>query len=81
MIIAALLTPVFLIVSFFIGLLPEMGSLPTWIDDLLTVVGYGLKLFPVDVWVFAISSVVFWRFGLIVWACIEWVYKKIPGVN
>lgn len=81
MIVELLLTPIFALFNFFAGMLPKVGDLPGWVQDLVTVVGYGLKLFPVDVWVFAIGSVVFWRFSLIAWALIEWVYKKIPGVS
>lgn len=81
MIIELLLTPIFFIVNGLISLLPKMGELPSWVNDFLNVVSTGLTIFPIDVWIFAIGSIVFWRFGLIAWSVVEWLYKKIPGVS
>lgn len=81
MIIALILTPIFLLINSLISLLPQMEGLPSWVNDLATVIGYALNVVPVDVWVISIANIMFWNFGLIGWSIIEWIYKKIPGVD
>lgn len=81
MIIMLIVTPIFLLINSLIDLLPQMEGLPTWVNDLATVIGYALNVVPIDVWVFSIGNIIFWNFGLIGWSIIEWIYKKIPGVD
>lgn len=61
--------------------LPQVGDLPGWIDNTLNVLSYGLQFFPTDVFVSFIVSVSFWMSAHMIWAVVEWVYKKIPGVD
>lgn len=64
-----------------VNMLPVLGDLPSWIDNTLNVLSYGLMFFPLDVFVTFIGSIVFWMTAHLAWALIEWVYKKIPGVD
>ena len=64
-----------------VDMLPVLGDLPTWIDNTLNVLSYGLMFFPIDVFVTVFGSIAFWMGAHLVWALVEWVYKKIPGVD
>ena len=44
-------------------------------------VKHGAYFFPLDCLFLAISTFLLWYGILISWVTIEWVYKKIPGVN
>lgn len=81
MIVEFLLTPIFGIVNFVCGLLPSIPSVADWSSQLAQIVSVGLAIFPRDVWVAVIGSVLFWWFAQIAWAIVEFAYKKIPGVE
>lgn len=49
--------------------------------ELPVIVKYGAYFFPLDCLVVAITSFITWYGILLTWAGIEWVYKKIPGVD
>lgn len=42
---------------------------------------YGVYFFPMDCLIVAITSFLGWYGILIGWSTIEWIYKKIPGVD
>lgn len=46
-----------------------------------TILSYGLFFFPADIWVCVITLGVTMLTAGLVWAIIEWSYKKIPGVD
>ena len=70
------------VVSYLIGLLPEIDfELPGWADETLALLSKALMVFPADVWIAIIFSVGFWTSIHFSWAIIEWLYKKIPGVD
>lgn len=81
MILSAILLAVFAVIKVFIALLPSFGSAPSWLTDFSRLIGYAVNFIPNDVWVAFITSVALWKFGLIAWSIIEWIYKKIPGVS
>lgn len=68
--------------NFLIGLLPKMnneqGSITSVFYDLLQ---YGIYFFGSSPFAMVFASVVLWASIDILWAIIEWVYIKIPGVN
>lgn len=64
-----------------VALLPVVGDLPGWIDNTYNVLSWGLMFFPKDVFYALIGSFVFWMAAHFAWAIIEWIYKKIPGVD
>jgi len=77
----ALLTPLFLLLRGIIVLMPSAFTMPLWAMNMLDLLFKALFFFPPDVWTTVMANVMFWlnvQFG---WAVIEWVYKKIPGVD
>lgn len=82
MIVELFLTPIFSLLKGFFAFINNEGlDLPTWIDDTLKLIAKGMMFFPVDVYVIVIANIALWltiQFG---WAIIEWLYKKIPGIN
>lgn len=82
MIISLLLTPIFSFLSMSLKIINgDLISLPPFIGDFLLLLKTALMFFPVDVWVIFIANVTFWISVQYGWAIIEWIYKKIPGVN
>ena len=77
LILGVFLSPVNLI----LGLIPNVPTLPDWLDSFLTLLSRGLGFFPMDVWVILIINISGWLTIQFVWSIIEWVYIKIPGVN
>jgi len=81
MIIELLCTPLFLLLNLIISLLPEGFVIPSYITNTIEILKYPLSIFPIDLWILIISNVSFWYIAQVAWAIIEWVYKKIPGLN
>lgn len=81
MVIEIIFNMIFGVVEFIITLLPKGMDLPTWTDNLVGLVAKGLIFFPQDVWAITIGNIAFWLSAHMIWAVIEWVYKKIPGVD
>lgn len=81
MIIELLCTPIFGLINFIVTLIPEGFQLPSWISYTVEILKYPLSLIPGDVWVIIISNVSFWYIAHLTWAIIEWILKKIPGIN
>jgi len=80
-IIELLFAPIFSLLKFIISFLPSGFSLPSWLSDSISVVSRGLIFFPVDVWKVLIGNILFWLYAQLVWAIIEWIYRKIPGIS
>lgn len=81
MIVEMILNPIFAITSGLISLIPEPALMPNWLSYTINLLKVPLSIFPIDVWISVIGSVVSW-FGIqLGWACVEWIYKKIPGIN
>lgn len=81
MLVQLILSPIFLLLSTLVGFLPGGGGLPQWITSCVELIGYGLYFFPLDIWVFMIANFIGWQTIHMGWAIIEWIYKKIPGVD
>lgn len=81
MIVEFIISAVLDCINWLISLLPSFDSLPNWLGDFLTLAGYALNFIPADVWIITLGNVALWKFGFIAWAIVEWVYKKIPGVD
>lgn len=82
MVTAGLLSIIFSAVYGICYLMPSAAySLPSWSVSALKVISTGLKIFPSDVWMICIANGVFWIGLQFTWAIIEWIYKKIPGVD
>ena len=82
MILELILTPIFLVISGFIALIPDgVLSLQNWLISFVSVVKTGLSIFPPGVFTIVIANISFWLVAHMTWAIIEWLYKKIPGVD
>lgn len=85
MILELILTPVFALIGFIIDLLPDMSELDLLygrdISGLIDVMAYAFHVFPFELFMIFVGNVLFWLSAQMIWAVIEWAYKKIPGVN
>ena len=85
MIIKYLLTPIFRLLGLIINLLPDLSYIdPLYgfdISGFINILAYGFIIFPFPLFTIFIGNMIFWLGVQMVWAIIEWVYKKIPGVN
>lgn len=72
---------------FFSGVNSLISMLPTPVVENFTgktppdIVRYGVCFFPGDVITLVVTSFIVWKAIFIGWAIIEWIYKKIPGIN
>lgn len=81
MIIELLLSPIFLLITGLVALMPSAMALPDWGVASLSVISRALFFFPPDVWTTVLANISFWLFVQLSWGVIEWIYKKIPGVS
>lgn len=81
MILELICTPLFLLLRGIILLMPTAFTIPDWGISFIALIQKALFFFPGDVWFMVVGNIVFWLLSQIVWAIIEWGYKKIPGVN
>lgn len=81
MIIEAIFKPMFLLIKGLISLLSFAGTFPAWAVDFLKLMSTALEYFPADVLVVILCNVWLWISAFLAWAVIEWVYKKVPGVD
>ena len=81
MITESLFDMIFLVNELIINLFPEIQALPNWLQDTINIIKVPLSIFPLDVWITAIGSVTMWYGFQLGWAIVEWIYKKIPGVD
>lgn len=51
------------------------------ITPLLDILAYGVYFFGPATFCLAVNTIVGWLSVHMIWAIIEWVYKKIPGVS
>ena len=72
---------------FFGGVNLLISMLPTPLVETLSgftppdIVRYGVCFFPSDVIALVVTSFIAWKTIFIGWAIVEWIYKKIPGIN
>lgn len=77
-----ILDALFLIPNLIISLIPDTGFvLPSYIGSMIDVLKVPMSIFPLDLWFLIISQLSFWYVLQLSWSIIEWLYKKIPGVD
>lgn len=82
MIIELILDCFFGLVNFIISLIPTNSvGLPNWITSFISFVSTGLSFFPPSVFNILIGNIAFWLTVQMSWAIIEWLYKKVPGID
>ena len=81
MLIKLMLTPFFKFINYIIDLLPELPQIPDWFLSTARLLSRPLSIFPSDVWIAIFVNVGLWIVIDFSWIIIEWIYKKIPGVD
>ena len=85
MLIELILTPVFWLLGLLVGLFPDLSYLDPLsgidISGFIYILAYGFFIFPFSLFMIFIGNVLFWLSAQMIWAIIEWLYRKIPGVN
>ena len=87
MILEGILRLLFWLVGLIIDVIPDMSGIDPLSDystDLTVFIdflAYGFLVFPFSLFLIFIGNVLIWLAVQMVWAFIEWFYKKIPGVN
>lgn len=72
----------FTLISFLISLIPSTGSTVSGsISSVLDLLGYGIYIVGPVCFVTVVGSFITWTTINFAWAIIEWIYKKIPGIN
>lgn len=81
MIIELLLAPFFGFIRFLINLLPNTPAINLTLANLIYFVKKGLYFTDKFVFFTCLTVVVTFTTIQLAWAILEWIYKKIPGVN
>ena len=81
MIIELLLTMFFGLIEVIITLIPTFSIKNFSLSPLINVIGVGISILPNCFFPTLIVTVLFWTVTHLVWSAIEWLYKKIPGVD
>lgn len=78
--ITVFIAAIFAFIVYIISLFPGVDSayIASGINSLLK---YGLALLPSECWATFLASIVALNGSKFVWVIVEWVYKKIPGVD
>ena len=82
MIIEGLFSLIFALVDLIISLFPSMQLIGAEnVTATGTLISYGLTWFPIDLWIAILANIIFWLSVQGGWIVIEWIYKKVPGVD
>lgn len=54
---------------------------PLWGIEAANLFAKALMFFPPEVYLVTMGNIAFWTTLLLSWSLIEWIYKKIPGIN
>lgn len=82
MILKLVLSPIFMLLNGVVDIIP--GGFMTEgfdISGIIFLISQAFVIFPYDLFQLIIGNVMFWLELQFVWAIVEWVYKKIPGVS
>jgi hypothetical protein len=82
MLLKLIFSPIFALLNFILGLIPSISFLQGFdIVGIFDIAVFTFVFFPFSVFSVIIGNVVFWLQVQGTWSIVEWVYKKIPGVN
>ena len=79
MIFSGLTNIFFSFIKVILSFLPSSMGGPT--VHFFSILGSAIDFFGAGTFTLVISNIVFWSTAHLVWAIIEWIYIKIPGVN
>lgn len=79
MILKLLTTPLFLIASGIIALIPNgLSASNSSLTGLVSLLSVAFQFFPIDVWVAVFGSITFWVTAHLLYAIINFVLRLIP---
>lgn len=82
MIIEGIFSVFFTFIEFLIVLLPfEIESNSGGLESFINLLGFGVYIIGPVTFIAVIGSFITWTTINMSWAVIEWIYKKIPGIN
>lgn len=81
MIIKVLMSPFWLLIDLLISLLPSSVAQSLSMSSIFDVLGKGISVIGLSNFSIFLGSAIFWYTVQLTWAVIEWLYKKIPGIN
>lgn len=82
MLIKVILMPLWCLLDLIITLLPATPFCTVSnLASILEVASYGVNIFGVAQFIKIIGVILFWHTAHLTWAIVEWIYKKIPGVD
>lgn len=81
MLIQLLCVPLFALVTLILEIMPTFTTPVVGFDTVIDIAGYGTRILGSNFCVLVIANIVMWLTIQMTWAIIEWVYKKIPGVQ
>lgn len=81
MLISMIMAPFWLLIDLIISLLPVSETVAISIESLTKYISYALYMFGSEFFLTVIGMIVFWLSAQFIWAIIEWIYIKIPGVS
>lgn len=81
MIIELICSPLFLLVSGILSIIPILTYIPNSIADTITLLLKAMQFFPFDVWFICISSFVFWITVHLIYGLINFILRLIPILN
>lgn len=85
MLLGLILKPFFLFINLLISMLGgffgDVKFIVGGFDIIIDLIAYGVYFMGASTFSLLISSIGFWFTIEMVWAIIEWIYKKIPGVD
>ena len=81
MLIQLMMLPMWGLITLLINLFPVIESFPTTFGAVTNIIGYGCAIIGTDFFLSILGNIIFWLSVQLSWALIEWIYKKIPGLN
>lgn len=81
MIIKVLMAPFWLLIDLLISLLPSTVVQSLSMSSVFDILAKGVSVIGLSNFALFLGSAIFWYTVQLTWAVIEWLYKKIPGIN
>lgn len=81
MLIQMMMVPMWFLINSLIGMIPVIESIPSGYGAVTNIIGYGCAIVGTDFFLAILGNIIFWLVLQLSWALIEWIYKKVPGVN
>lgn len=81
MLIQLMMSPMWFMVYALIGMLPVAESFPSGFGAVTNIIGYGCAIVGTEFFMAILGNIIFWLTVQLAWALVEWIYKKVPGVN